>query len=162
MLSSISWETFASEDLSWRLYCYIYLLLFYMCTESIGFLLSIILAFIKDWIVILGNYPCGIFSLIHCSPESGLAFLPSIFISIFSLTGFAGRSYLVEVSLSSLHPFSPRTNPDSPTVHREAPSCFGVSWGRFGWFRWGDTWGFFRVSEKETSPICQPFFFCLN
>lgn len=82
------------------------------------------------WIVKLGNYLCGMFPLIGRSPENGFAFLPFIFISIFSFTGFAERSYLVEVSLS-FFPSSLLSQNKSwlPQSAQRSPFMF---WGYFG------------------------------
>lgn len=112
-----------------------------------------------------GNYSSGMFPLLHC-PENGLAFLASIFISIFFLKKalLIGATLWRSHSLSSLHPCSPRknlgsprTNLGSPTVHK-VPSCFGVLWVPLAGAG-EDTRGFFTVSEKEMSPNCWPFFF---
>lgn len=120
-------------------------------------------AYPMGWIVKLGNYPCGMFPLIYCSPDNGLAFLPSIFICNFSQTGFAERSYLVEVSLS-FFPSSLLSQNKSWLSHSAQRSPF-TFWSYLGyvWLVQGEVmWGFFRVSEKEMSPSCQLFFFYVN
>lgn len=99
------------------------------------------------------------FPQIYCSPENGLAFVPCIFVCIFSVTGFAERSYLSEILLSFDPSFFLSQNNSLQFLCRES---FFMFWGYLGYLspvQNEETCGRFKQKElvrKKRPPVSDP------